>query len=105
MPISQLMPTPREQEKLVIYQVAELARKRKERGLKLNVPESIALISEAILEAARDGKTVDEATAVGQQVLKRRDVMEEVPDLVTQIQIETTFKDGTALVTCPNPIT
>src|SRR5260370_7559627 len=99
MPISQLMLTPREQEKLVIYQVAELARKRKERGLKLNVPESIALISEAILEAARDGKTVDEATALGQQVLKRRDLMEELPDLLTQIQLETTLNDGPPLLT------
>lgn len=101
---SALMLTPREQEKLIIYQVADLARKRKERGVKLNIPESIALISEAILEAARDGKTLDEATTIGQQVLKRADVMEEVPDLISMIQIETTFKDGTALVSCANPI-
>lgn len=99
-----LMLTPREQEKLIVYQVAELARKRKERGVKLNLPESIALISEAILEAARDGKTLDEATTIGQRVLKRADVMEAVPDLISMVQIEATFKDGTALVSCANPI-
>lgn len=99
-----LMLTPYEQEKLIVYQVADLARKRRARGVKLNLPESIALISEAILEAARDGKALDEATTIGQQVLKRADVMEEVPDLISMIQIEATFKDGTALVSCANPI-
>lgn len=103
--ISSLMLTPREREKLLIYQVADLARKRKERGVKLNISESIALISEAILEAARDGKTLEEATKIGQGVLKRADVMEEVPDLINMIQLEATFKDGTALVSCANPIT
>lgn len=99
-----LMLTPREREKLLIYQVADLARRRKERGVKLNISESIALISEAILEAARDGKTLEEATLIGQQVLTRTDVMDEVPDLIGLIQLEATFKDGTALVSCPNPI-
>lgn len=99
-----LMLTPHEQEKLIVYQVADLARKRKARGVKLNLPESIALISEAILEAARDGKTLDEATTIGQQVLKQTDVMEAVPDLISLIQIEASFKDGTALVSCTNPI-
>ena len=99
-----MMLTPRETEKLVIYQVAELARKRRARGVKLNYPESIALICEAMLEAARDGKSVAEAQAIGKQVLKREDVMEEVPDMVALVQVEGTFKTGTKLITCTNPI-
>lgn len=102
--IPAMMLTPREIEKLVIYQVAELARKRKARGVKLNYPESIALICEAMLEAARDGKSVTEAAAIGKQVLKREDVMEAVPDMVTLVQVEATFKTGTKLVSCPDPI-
>lgn len=102
--IPSMMLTPREIEKLVIYQVAELARKRKARGVKLNYPESIALICEAMLEAARDGKSVNEAAAIGKQVLKREDVMEAVPDMVTLVQVEATFKTGTKLVSCPDPI-
>ncbi|MGN6562930.1 MAG: urease subunit gamma [Thermomicrobiales bacterium] len=102
--IPSLMLTPRETEKLIIYQVAELARKRKARGVKLNYPESIALICEAMLEAARDGKSVTEAGAIGKQVLTRDDVMPEVPDLVTMVQVEATFKTGTQLVSCPDPI-
>lgn len=101
--IPAMMLTPREIEKLVIYQVAELARKRKARGVKLNYPESIALICEAMLEAARDGKSVTEA-AIGKQVLKREDVMEAVPDMVTLVQVEATFKTGTQLATCTDPI-
>jgi urease subunit gamma len=93
--IPAMMLTPREMEKLVIYQVAELARKRRERGVKLNYPESIALICEAMLEAARDGKSVSEAQAIGKQVLKRDDVMDEVPDMVALVQVEATFDTGT----------
>lgn len=102
--IPSMMLTPREVEKLIIYQVAELARRRKERGVKLNYPESIALISEAMLEAARDGKSVNEAASIGKQVLTRDDVMAEVPDMVTIVQVEATFKTGTKLISCPNPI-
>lgn len=96
--------SPREQDKMVIYQVAELARRRKGRGLKLNVPESIALVCEAVLEAARDGRTVPEATSIGQDVLSPDDVMEGVREIVTRVQVEATFKDGTQLVTCVDPI-
>jgi urease subunit gamma len=102
--IPSMMLTPREVEKLVIYQVAELARKRKARGVKLNYPEAIALICEAMLEAARDGRSVTEAAAIGKQVLSRDDVMEAVPDMVTLVQVEATFKTGTQLISCPNPI-
>lgn len=102
--ISGLMLTPRETEKLVIYQVAELARRRKQRGLKLNFPESIALITEALLEAARDGKSVAEVMELGKQILTRSDVMEGVPEMVTLIQVEATFRTGTQLVSVSNPI-
>ena len=102
--ISSLMLSPREIEKLVIYQVAELARRRKERGLKLNFPESIALITEALLEAARDGKSVAEVIELGRQVLTRADVMEGVPEMVTLVQVEATFRTGTQLVSVTNPI-
>jgi|SRR5579884_1524011 len=102
--ISSLMLTPRETEKLVIYQVAELARRRKARGLKLNYAESIALICEALLEAARDGKSLSETISLGKQVLKREDVMEGVPEMVTLIQLEATFKTGTQLISVPDPI-
>src|SRR6516162_3182234 len=86
--LSGLMLSPRETEKLVIYQVAELARRRKQRGLKLNIPESIALITEALLEAARDGKQVAEVMELGKQILTRADVMEGVPEMVTLVQVE-----------------
>jgi urease subunit gamma len=102
--ISSLMLTPRETEKLVIYQVAELARRRRERGLKLNFPESIALICEALLEAARDGRSVAEAAEIGKQVLTRDDVMPEVPAMVTLVQVEATFPTGLQLVSVPDPI-
>lgn len=101
---SSMLLTPREQNKMVIYQVAELARRRKGRGLKLNIPESIALICEAVLEAARDGKTVPEATSIGQDLLSADDVMDGVREAVTRVQVEATFRDGTQLVTCVNPI-
>ncbi|HLF78325.1 MAG TPA: urease subunit gamma [Dehalococcoidia bacterium] len=96
--------TPREQEGLLIYVAADLARKRRERGLKLNYPESVALISEAMMEAARDGRTVTEAAEVGSRVLAYDDVMEGVPDMISLVQIEATFPDGTKLVSCHDPI-
>ena len=99
-----MMLTPRESEKLLVYVAADLARKRQARGLKLNVPESVALITEAILESARDGRTVAEAMELGRQVLTRDDVMEGVPDLVDMVQVEATFPDGTKLVSVHDPI-
>jgi urease subunit gamma len=102
--VSSLMLSPRETEKLVIYQVAELARRRKQRGLKLNFPESIALITEALLEAARDGRSVADVIELGKQVLTRADVMEGVPEMVTLVQVEATFRTGTQLVSVSNPI-
>jgi urease subunit gamma len=102
--VSSLMLTPRETEKLVIYQIAALARRRRERGLRLNFPESIALISEALLEAARDGKSVAEVIELGKQVLTRGEVMDGVPEMVTLVQIEATFRTGTQLVSVSNPI-
>ena len=81
-----MMLTPREVEKLLIYVAADLARKRRARGLQLNVPESIALITEALLEGARDGKSVAEVMTLGREVLTREDVMEGVPELVTMVQ-------------------
>jgi urease subunit gamma len=102
--VSAMMLSPRETEKLVIYQVAELARRRRGRGLKLNFPESIALIAEALLEAARDGRSVAETIELGKHVLGRDDVMEGVPEMVNLVQVEATFRTGTQLVTVPNPI-
>ena len=102
--VSSMMLSPRETEKLVIYQVAELARTRRERGLKLNFPEAIALITEALLEAARDGKSVAEVIELGKHVLTRDDVMEGVPEMVNLVQVEATFRTGTNLVSVPNPI-
>ena len=99
-----MMLTPRETEKLMIYVAADLARKRQARGLKLNVPESVALITEALLEGARDGKSVAEVMALGREVLTREQVMEGVPDLVPLVQVEATFPDGTKLVSCHDPI-
>ena len=99
-----MMLTPREMEKLLIYVAADLARKRRARGLQLNVPESIALITEALLEGARDGKSVAEVMTLGREVLTREDVMEGVPELVTMVQVEATFPDGTKLVSCHDPI-
>ncbi len=98
------MLTPRESEKLLVYVAADLARKRQARGLKLNVPESVALITEAILEGARDGKPVTEIMSLGREVLRREDVMEGVPEMVTVVQVEATFPDGTKLVSCHDPI-
>jgi urease subunit gamma len=99
-----MMLTPRESEKLLIYVAADLARRRQGRGLKLNVPESVALITEALLEGARDGKSVAEVMALGREVLTREQVMAGVPELVTMVQVEATFPDGTKLVSCHDPI-
>ena len=96
--------TPRERDKLLIFTAALLAERRKARGLKLNVPEAIALISAAIMEGARDGKTVAQLMGEGQHVLTRDDVMDGVPEIVTDIQVEATFPDGTKLVTVHQPI-
>jgi urease subunit gamma len=99
-----MMLTPRESEKLLVYVAADLARRRQGRGLKLNVPESVALITEAILEGARDGKTVAEVMELGREVLTSDDVMEGVPELVDLVQVEATFPDGTKLVSVHDPI-
>ncbi|HKX31289.1 MAG TPA: urease subunit gamma [Blastocatellia bacterium] len=96
--------TPREQEKLLIYMAAELARKRQGRGLKLNYPEAMAIITAEILEAARDGQTVAEIMSFGATILKRQDVMEGIPEMIHEVQVEATFPDGTKLVTVHDPI-
>lgn len=96
--------TPREQEKLMIFVAAELARKRQARGLKLNYPEAIAILSSEILEAARDGKPVAEIMVAGAKILKRDDVMEGVAEMIHEVQVEATFPDGTKLVTVHDPI-
>ncbi|MBK1687265.1 urease subunit gamma [Rubrivivax gelatinosus] len=96
--------TPREKDKLLIFTAALLAERRQARGLKLNVPEAIALITAAILEGARDGRTVAELMSAGKQVLRRADVMDGVPELIPEIQVEATFPDGTKLVTVHQPI-
>jgi urease subunit gamma len=96
--------TPREQEKLLILVAADVARRRRARGLRLNLPEATALITEAMIEAARDGRSVTEVMALARQVLTRADVMEQVPELLTAVQVEATFPDGTKLVTCHDPI-
>ncbi len=96
--------TPREQEKLLIFLAAELARKRQARGLKLNYPEAIALLSAEIMEAARDGKSVAEIMTYGATILTRDDVMEGIPEMIHEVQVEATFPDGTKLVTVHDPI-
>lgn len=96
--------TPRESEKLLLFIAGELAQKRKDRGLKLNYPEAIALISSQLQEAARDGKSVAELMSFGAIILSREDVMEGVAEMIEEIQIEATFPDGTKLVTVHNPI-
>ncbi|MDR9854443.1 urease subunit gamma [Paenibacillus sp. VCA1] len=95
---------PREIDKLLIVVAADLARRRKERGLKLNHPESVAYITYEVLEGARDGKTVAELMEFGATILTRDDVMEGVPEMIHDIQVEATFPDGTKLVTVHNPI-
>lgn len=94
----------REQEKLMIVVAADLARRRKDRGLKLNYPEAVALITYELLEGARDGKTVAELMSYGTKILTREDVMEGVPEMIHDVQVEATFPDGTKLVTVHEPI-
>ena len=96
--------TPREIDKLNIFTAAELARKRKTRGLKLNHPESVAIIADHILEGARDGKSVSDLMSSGKNVLKKKDVLPGVSEIIHTIQVEATFEDGTKLVTIHDPI-
>ena len=96
--------TQREQEKLLIFTASELARKRQARGLKLNYPEAVAILSAEIMEAARDGKSVAEIMTFGATILKREDVMEGVAEMIHEVQVEATFPDGTKLVTVHDPI-
>jgi len=96
--------TPREKDKLMIVVAADLARRRKERGLQLNYPEAIALITYEVLEGARDGRSVSDLMSFGATILKRDEVMEGVPEMIDEVQVEGTFPDGTKLVTVHNPI-
>jgi urease subunit gamma len=96
--------TPREKDKLLIFTAGLVAERRRARGLKLNYPEAVALISAAILEGARDGRTVAELMSFGTTILSRDDVMEGVPEMIPEVQVEATFPDGTKLVTVHNPI-
>lgn len=96
--------SPREQEKLLIVVAADLARRRQNRGLKLNYPECIAILSYEILEGARDGRSVADLMSFGTTILKRDQVMEGVPEMIAEVQVEGTFPDGTKLVTVHNPI-
>jgi urease subunit gamma len=96
--------TPREKDKLLVFTAALLAERRLARGLKLNYPEATALITAAILEGARDGRTVADLMSFGTTVLRREQVMEGVPEMIPEIQVEATFPDGTKLVTVHNPI-
>jgi len=96
--------TPREQEKLLVFTAAEVARRRRARGLKLNHPEALALITAEILEGIRDGRSVSELMEAGLAILGRDDVMEGVPEMLDEVQVEGTFPDGTKLVTIHQPI-
>jgi len=96
--------TPREKDKLLIFTAALLAERRKAKGLKLNYPEAVAFITAALLEGAREGRTVSELMGWGSTLLKREEVMEGVPEMIPDIQVEATFPDGTKLVTVHNPI-
>src|ERR1700733_1800586 len=96
--------TPREKDKLLIFTAGLLAERRKARGLKLNYPEAVAYISAAILEGARDGRTVAELMSLGAELLSRGDVIEGVPEMIPEVQVEATFPDGTKLVTVHHPI-
>lgn len=99
-----MMLTPRDADKLQIFLAAQLAERRRKRGLKLNHPEAVALITDFILEGARDGKSVPELMSLGRGVLTKDDVLSGVPDLIHSIQVEATFEDGTKLVTVHDPI-
>mgnify|MGYP001501987872 CR=1 FL=1 len=96
--------TPREQEKLLLYLAGHLARARRARGLRLNYPEAVALISSELIEGARDGRSVADLMSYGRTLLSRDDVMEGVPEMIEEVQIEATFPDGTKLVTVHHPI-
>ena len=96
--------TPREKDKLLIFTAALLAERRRARGLKLNYPEAVAFISAAIMEGARDGRSVSDLMGYGASLLNRGDVMEGVPEMIPEIQVEATFPDGTKLVTVHHPI-
>ena len=96
--------TPQERDKLLIFVAAELARARRARGLKLNHPEAVALITSHLLELARDGKSVAEIMSAGRHVLARPDVMDGVPEMIPEVQVEATFPDGTKLITVHQPI-
>ncbi len=96
--------SPQERDKLMIYVAAQVARDRKKRGLKLNVPEAIALITAELMEMARDGKSVAEIMSLGRDILSKKDVMEGVPEMISMIQVEPTFPDGSKLVTIHDPI-
>ena len=102
-PFKLMMLTPRELEKLNVFVTSELARRRKNRGLKLNHPEAVSIIADHILEGARDGKTVPELMSSGKQVLSKDDVLPGVAELISSIQVEATFEDGTKLVTVHDP--
>ena len=96
--------SPHEQERLMLHVAADLAHKRRDRGLKLNYPEAVAIISAWVLEGARDGRRVAELMTDGQSVLTRDDVMDGVPEMISSVQVEATFPDGTKLVTVHRPI-
>jgi len=98
------MLAPREIEKLYVYVVADLARRRRERGLKLNYAEATAVIAAALLEGARDGRSVSDLMAYGRTIVRREDVMAGVPEMVRLVQVEATFPDGTKLISCHDPI-
>ncbi|NJK30268.1 MAG: urease subunit gamma [Acaryochloris sp. RU_4_1] len=96
--------TPQEKDKLLVFTAALLAERRKERGLKLNYPEAVAYITAGILEGAREGRTVAELMSYGTTLLRRQDVMEGIPEMISEVQVEATFADGTKLVTVHHPI-
>ncbi|MDD9962024.1 MAG: urease subunit gamma [Gammaproteobacteria bacterium] len=96
--------TPRERDKLLIFVAAQLAEQRRARGVRLNYPESVALISAAIMEGARDGRSVAELMSAGTRILSREEVMDGIPEMLAEVQVEATFPDGTKLVTVHDPI-
>lgn len=96
--------TPREQDKLLVFVAAEVARRRRQRGLRLNYPEALALITAEVLEGIRDGRSVSDLMAQGISILSREDVMEGIPEMLEEVQVEGTFPDGTKLVTIHRPI-
>ena len=96
--------TPREKDKLLIFVAAQLAEKRRARGVKLNYPECVAIISAAIMEGARDGRSVADLMGAGAEIIRREEVMDGIPEMLPEVQVEATFPDGTKLVTVHNPI-